>query len=183
MKNLSKPHLDAVYSIWKELVQPQDIVIDATCGNGHDTLRLAALSNHVIAIDLQKEALDHAKQLINGDSVQWFHQSHETFPENILPNTVKLIIYNLGYLPGGDKKIITQTDTTVKSIQSALPLLAPNGSITITCYNGHPGGAEEESALLAFVKSLDKHIYLVSYMQWINRNNHPSVIHIVKHPV
>src|SRR5512144_1655855 len=65
-------------------VKPGDRVMDATCGNGHDTLFLAGLvgaGGTVFAFDVQEQALEKTRQLLgeNGylDRVQLFHAGHE----------------------------------------------------------------------------------------------------------
>lgn len=172
----NKPHLEEIHRFWKEHLKPEDLVIDATCGNGHDTLILSQLAKTVYAIDIQPTAIENAKTIVKSDNVHWLCQSHETFPP--LEN-VSLITYNLGYLPGGNKEIITLTETTLKSLQNGLPLLKAGGAMTIMCYPGHPGGEQEEAAILEWVKTLDSKNYLVSYTQWPNRKKHPSLIKIV----
>lgn len=172
-----------MHRFWKEHIQPEDLVIDATCGNGHDTLLLSQLAKKVIAIDLQEEAIDKARSVATSDNVFFFCQSHETFPAEVQPGTVALIAYNLGYLPGGNKEIITQASSTVISIQNGLPLLKMGGAMTLVCYSGHSGGELEEGAVLEFIKSLDKTEYLVTYTQWPNRKKHPSLIKVGREQV
>lgn len=176
---MSKPHLAALHRFWKEFLQPSDIVIDATCGNGHDTLILSRLAKEVYALDIQQEAIEKAKSLVKADNIHWFVQSHEHFPSKIQPETVALITYNLGYLPGGNKEIITLADSTLRSVKNGLPLLKNGGAITVMCYPGHAGGEEEEQALVDFISSLDSKRYLVEYTQWPNRKKHPSLIKVV----
>ena len=177
---MNKPHLAEATRFWKELLTKEECAIDATCGNGYDTATLAELAGSVIAIDIQEVAISSAKQLAKSQSIKWLHQSHETFPAWIEPGSIKLITYNLGYLPGGNKSLTTRVDSTLKSIQNGLPLLKQSGAMTLVCYPGHTEGEKEERELLDFFKTLDRKKYLVSYNAWPNRLKHPSLIKVVK---
>src|SRR5438046_2446562 len=105
-------HLDLAHQIWAKAAQPGDWAIDATCGKGHDTLFLAPHSEGVIGLDIQEKALENTRNLVTGnEKVHLFCQSHETLPD--LAKPIKLIVYNLGYLPGSDKALTTQVQSTL----------------------------------------------------------------------
>ena len=127
--------------------------IDATCGNGHDTLLLARLAGdtgHVWAFDIQERAvLETRRKLDESDLAQrvnLVHSSHEYLAEHVSA-PVDAVIFNLGYLPGGDRSIITRPETTLLAFDQALELLAPGGILIAVIYPGHPGGSGEESAV------------------------------------
>lgn len=150
-------HIQCAHTFWSEHLLPTDWVIDATCGNGKDTYKLAELvpQGGVIALDIQETALKRAQERLNEFShVHFYLQSHETFPEMAKQESIRLIVYNLGYLPGGDKSITTETSTTLKSLKNSLSLLSPKGLICITLYPGHPEGAKEQEALLNWIQGL-----------------------------
>ena len=92
----------------------------------------------------------------------------------------RLIVYNLGYLPGGDKSLTTVTDITVKSVQKSLQMIPRGGAVSVTCYPGHLEGEKEEKALLEFCKMLNRKEWNVLFHQWINREKSPSLIWIEK---
>ncbi|MCB1118602.1 MAG: methyltransferase domain-containing protein [Chlamydiia bacterium] len=179
---LFQSHLDFAHMLWRQHLEPGDVAIDATCGNGHDTLALAKRilpSGKLYALDIQKSALAAAKKLVEEtlgkqDNIVYLLQDHETLPGE--EEGVKLIVYNLGYLPGGDHSRTTQTPTTLRSIQNGLPLLAPGGALSITCYPGHPEGAREEAALLSFASTLPPTHYNICHHRFINRQNSPSLL-------
>ena len=56
--------------VWRHLVQKGDTVVDATCGNGFDTLKMLKLvaddsgKGCVYAMDIQKDALDNTSSLL-----------------------------------------------------------------------------------------------------------------------
>lgn len=187
---LFQSHLDLAHSYWKTITCPGDCVIDATCGNGHDTLLLAQLvtMGRVIAIDRQQEAIEAAKKLLSTNILEekrglidFKCQSHATFPSEIKPESIKLIVYNLGYLPGGDKNLTTLTSTTCESLENALKLICPGGAISITCYPGHPEGKLEEEALLTFSTSLSPKEWSCCHHRWTNRLKSPSILFIQRH--
>ncbi len=95
-----------------------------------------------------------------------------------------LIVYNLGYLPKSDKKVITEADTTLKSLNSAIDLLNSDGLLSITCYPGHCGGGKESVAVLNWSKNLDKNGFHVIVNYWLNRSkNAPFTILVEKKPI
>ncbi len=176
--SLFNSHLDLVKKYWSELVSTESIVIDATCGNGHDTHYLASLCpKKILSFDIQKEALQKAKELTGEkDGILFLQQSHANLEPFAAKGEVTLIVYNLGYLPGGNKNVTTKVDTTLASVKSALALLQKGGAICITCYPGHEEGKREEEALLSLCKELPPLAWNVCYSQFLNRNLSPSVL-------
>lgn len=187
---LFQSHLDLAQSYWADLLQRGDWAIDATCGSGHDTLKLAQLVREeggVIGIDLQEEAIAKTRGLLEGslpfDALSRIHlytQSHCHFPQVAAEKPIKLIVYNLGYLPGGDKQLTTMAQTTLESVSKALNLLQPGGACSITCYPGHAEGAVEERALLEMAATLPPSLWNVCYHAFPNRQRSPSLILIQK---
>jgi len=187
-----KSHLDLAHRYWQEVITFGDTVIDATCGNGYDTLTLSKLalkndSGKVYAIDIQSCAIAKSKDLLINwlpkellQKVFFVEGSHETFPNHIQENSVKLIAYNLGYLPGGDKALTTRTASTLNSLAAAQKLLMAGGIISITCYPGHPEGLAEESALLQYTEQLSSHLWNCCHHRWLNRLKSPSLLIIQK---
>jgi SAM-dependent methyltransferase len=169
---------------WKRVIQPGDCVIDATCGNGKDSLFLADLigdQGTLIGMDIQKEAVEKTGKLLEQRSnCHLFLQSHHEFPALAVQKKIKLIAYNLGYLPGGDKKITTQTSSTLESVKKALTLIVPGGLLSITCYPGHPEGALEEEALLKIVSCLPSKGWAVTHHRWVNWPAAPSLLLLEK---
>lgn len=198
MKHLSsfplfQSHLDLAHTYWKSLVKPGATVIDATCGNGNDTLILAQLAldrekeGLVIGIDRQIDAIEATRKRLstelseeNMQRVSLLYQCHSKFPGGILPESVTLIVYNLGYLPGGNKALTTLGSTTLQSLEEALPLIHAGGAISITCYPGHEEGQREEEVIKKFAKTLDPRKWSCCYHDWLNRRNAPSLLIIQK---
>lgn len=189
---LFQSHLDLAYTYWKQLIEPGDIIIDATCGNGKDTLKLAQLNltkekGILYAYDIQKQALESAHLYLSTNlpneqflRIQFILGSHAEFSPTINPATVKLVVYNLGYLPGGNKALTTHTTSTLQSLQRAVQLIQPGGAISITCYPGHPEGALEEKAILDFMKTLSPMEWSCCHHRWLNRMHAPSLLLIQK---
>jgi len=169
---------------WKRVIQPGDCVIDATCGNGKDSLFLAGLIGEegtLIGLDIQQEALDKTEKLLEKRSnCHLFLQSHAQFPPVAFQKKIKIIAYNLGYLPGGDKKITTQTSSTLESVKKALMLIVPGGLLSLTCYPGHPEGALEEEALLKIVSCLPPKEWAICHHRWVNWPLSPSLLLLEK---
>ena len=179
--------IDLAHSYWKQCVTPGDIVIDATCGNGYDssvlaTLALTQSSGELHLFDIQQKALQHSQERLQSlhqdlmPRIHFHHICHSRIASCAAKETVTLIVYNLGYLPAGDKSITTQVETTLRSIESGLELLRSGGVMSITCYPGHPEGKTEEEALREAIKKLPQHLWSVSCHRWLNRQRGPSLI-------
>ncbi len=188
MSNLYKPHLEAARDAWCGCVSQGVTVIDATCGNGHDTLYLAGLaltdnSGQLFSLDIQSQALSKTRELLQKNlsekvlsRIHLIQSCHSKFPAEILPRTVQLIVYNLGYLPGGDKAFTTMLETTKQSLLNAMALVRKGGMISVTCYPGHSEGKREEEALLMFAATLDSREWVCSHQRWLNRKDSPSLL-------
>lgn len=149
-QQLIAPHLNA-----------GDIAIDATAGNGHDTLFLCEQvgpTGRVIACDLQPPAIAATqKRCQHHPQLELVQQDHSQLLRELqatLTGRVAAILFNLGYLPGTDKAVITRTETTIPALEAAIPLLQPGGILSILAYPGHPGGAAETTAVEATLHAL-----------------------------
>lgn len=196
---LFQSHLDLAHTYWERLLQKGDWAIDATCGSGNDTLVLAKILLHharsgcditegaVIGIDLQEEAIKRTSNLLQANlpadilaQVYLYRQSHIDFPKEVYEHSVKLVVYNLGYLPKSNKKLTTMTQTTLASAQKALGLLVPGGAVSITCYPGHLEGATEERALIEWASVLPASEWNVCHHRFPNRPSSPNLLLIQK---
>jgi SAM-dependent methyltransferase len=136
-----------------QFVHPGDMAVDATCGNGNDTLLLAHLvgdSGRVWAFDIQEEAIRSTSEALARTGLQARVElvlaGHESMADH-LPADLGAVVFNLGYLPGGDSSVITRPETTLTAAQQALELLRPAGILVMTVYPGHPGGEAEQRAV------------------------------------
>lgn len=161
-----------------EFLEHKKIAVDATLGNGHDTDFLAENFEKVYAFDIQKCVCDNYKKK-NISNVQIINDSHDKLLEYIKEN-VDCIIYNLGFLPGGDKHITTMHESSLESIKEGLALLSSGGFMSIAIYRGHDEGKLEEGSILDYVKSLDKSKYGVMYHSFFNRSSDSPVLVIIE---
>jgi len=140
------------------------IAIDATAGNGHDTVFLAKQtgeSGHVYAFDIQHRAIENTRiRLLEQQleqRVTLIEGSHEMLRMHIPASDrglIAVIMFNLGYLPGSDKHCITRPASTLKALNQALSLLGPDGALSVMLYPGHEGGLEETNAVLTWGSNL-----------------------------
>ncbi len=167
-----------------------DVVLDATAGNGHDTLFLARCigqTGHVYAMDVQAAAVAETRRRlleagIQEDQFTLAQAGHETMLEFVKPahhGQVAGIMFNLGYLPGSDKTVITRTETTLTAVNAAVQLLRPGGLLTIAVYPGHEGGAQELTALTDWATSLPPRAYEVQHLRPVNRSANPPECWVV----
>ncbi len=137
---------------WRAVLRPGDMVVDATVGNGHDTLVLARLvgpTGRVIGFDIQPDALFAARQRLDDAGfldARLYFDDHRKIAE-FVTDPVRVVCFNLGYLPGGNKSITTRVDSTLDAIGAAAQVLVPGGLITVIGYRGHAGGAAETDAV------------------------------------
>lgn len=184
--SLFQTPIDLAHAYWKRGLKPGDTVLDATCGNGHDTLFLSQLVldsdiGQVIACDIQESALAQTRQrlIINLppgqiDRVQLLHDDHSKL--SIEAASLAAVIYNLGYLPGGDKSLTTTTTSTLNSLDCSLKWIQEGGFICVTCYPGHPSGAEEEEKVLEWAQTLSPQEWSVCHHRFLNRRRSPSLL-------
>ncbi|MBC1498650.1 methyltransferase domain-containing protein [Listeria welshimeri] len=171
----------------RKVVRPGDYVIDATCGNGHDTLLLADLvgiSGHVLGFDIQQQAINATKTRLENagvtPQVELVCASHAFVPK-YATKTVRAAIFNLGYLPGGDKEITTTADSTLESLGHLMRLLEVGGVIILVIYHGHPAGKLEKDAVVTFCEAIPQQNFHVLSYNFINqKNDAPFVIVIEK---
>lgn len=176
------------HQLVKARVQPGDWVVDATAGNGHDTLLLAQLvgpKGMVFSYDIQEQALDNTrKRLAAADAlnqVRLIHRGHETMDTELAPDHgIKAAMFNTGYLPGSDHSLVTQASSTLRALEICLHYLLPKGIITLVTYHGHPGGDVELAQLQAFLESLDQRQFDVLEYRFINQSNHPPILFAIE---
>lgn len=170
----------------KRYVKQGDIVLDCTVGNGWDTLLLSQLVGNkgkVYGFDIQQIAITNTKNLLKRkgleNNVKLFLDGHENIDQYI-DEKLNLIIYNLGYLPGGNKEIKTIANTTIKSISKSLNLLRQNGILLITVYLGHAGGMEEKESIETLLTKLNQKDFNVLKYEFINQINNPPILYIIE---
>ncbi len=156
------------------VLRPGDTVVDATLGNGHDACRLAELvgpTGRLIGLDIQPEAVSRSRERLTEagliDRCELHALSHDRMAE-IVPEPVRLIVFNLGWLPGGDKRVTTHWETTERAVRAALTLLQPGGVLTVCAYPGHAAGDEERNALPGLFAALRPQDFNVLHQRFLN---------------
>lgn len=173
-------------SLMQKVIRPGDAAIDGTVGNGHDTLFLAELvgeKGHVFGFDIQEQAILHTKGLLEKKQVaarvHLFQKGHETIKESIpadFHGKISGAMFNLGYLPGGDKSIVTKPETTISAINQLVDILTKGGILGLVIYHGHEEGAYERDRILAYAKGLDQtNVHVLQY-SFINQRNNPPFL-------
>ena len=154
---------DIAHSYLSAHLQPGDHAIDATAGNGHDTTHIAALvgsKGQVIAIDIQEAAIHATRTRLSTHNclhqVQLLTGEHSNILQSLCATharTIHSIIFNLGYLPGSDKHIQTNPETTLAALAASQQLLAPKGLLLVTAYRGHEGGQTEAEQVARWMQT------------------------------
>jgi len=182
MNNLITRTTELAMSVTLRYISPGDTVIDATCGTGQDTVVLARAvgsEGSVYAFDIQKKAHILAEARLKSHGIANVHfvmQSFVTMSDHIPEKSASAVVFNLGYLPGGDLSITTTADATLEGLEVALLTIKPGGIVTVVMYDGHEEGAEEKKAILEWAETLDQRKYHVAYVSLLNQKNHPPEI-------
>ena len=170
----------------ENIINEDDVVIDATMGNGYDTVYLAKKvgpKGKVYAFDVQEEAIKSTSKKVAREeleNVELILDGHQNM-DKYVQEEVSCIVFNLGYLPRAKHQIITKSDTTLEAIKKGLDLLKPNGVMSIAIYSGHEGGMEEKNAVYEFTQTLDQNYFNVLCTKFINQiNNQPELLLIEK---
>lgn len=166
----------------QEQVQAGDLCIDATAGNGNDTLLLCELvgkEGKVVAFDIQQVAVDNTKKRLAEagflERAEVLLESHTNMARYVEKDTVSCIVFNFGYLPGGDHALATQKETSLQAICEGLRLLKKGGMMSLCIYSGGDSGFEERDAILDELQTLDGKQYLVIVSHYHNRPNNPPI--------
>lgn len=146
--------------ILREAIRAGDTVIDATAGHGHDTVFLAECvgePGRVMAFDVQEAAILSARAKVMAAclaaQVEFYQTSHARMVQVAVAESISAVMFNLGYLPGGDQDLTTRTRPTLIALNAAAVLLKPGGVLSVICYPGHPAGAEEAPAVESWMNT------------------------------
>ena len=172
--------LDVVHDFLRRQVKPGAFCIDATAGKGRDTAllcRLAGAEGHVLAFDVQQEAVAQTRTLLDAEGLtaEVVLDSHANMARYAAPESVDCIVFNFGRLPGGDPKIFTTAASSIPAIDAGLSLLRPGGIMALALYYGKENGYEEKNAVLQHLKSLNDHVFTVLACDWLNRKHDPPL--------
>ncbi|MDT8901079.1 class I SAM-dependent methyltransferase [Anaeroselena agilis] len=160
-------------------------VVDATAGNGRDTLFLAANTPAdavVWAFDLQQEALDAtARRLTEHGMTGKCHLIRDCHSRvaDYVTGPIDAAMFNLGYRPGGDHGFTTRAETTVAALGSITSLLATGGIVTIVAYPGHGAGEQENTAVADFLAALPQAVFTAAAWRMLNQRNRPPILYII----
>ncbi|MDR1794650.1 MAG: class I SAM-dependent methyltransferase [Erysipelotrichaceae bacterium] len=144
---MAKVHITTLAHTWAlAYLHPETIALDATCGQGNDTLFLSKHAKTVYALDIQSEALEAAKKRCIDCSNILYHQKDHSLVDTLALPPLDLVMFNLGYLPKSDHQITTKPETTAIAIQKAALLLKQGGALLITSYL-HDQGSERDAVL------------------------------------
>jgi len=173
--------------IIRKVVQSGDCVVDATIGNGNDTIFLCQLvgeNGKVYGFDIQKEAIEATEiKLIKQGYINrtiLIQSGHENMNRFIEEQQISAIMFNLGYMPRFNHNITTKHDTTIRAIEESIKVLKKNGIITIAVYPGHDEGMKEKIELLNYLSKVDQKFLDVLKMEFINQINNPPLLIVVQ---
>ncbi len=168
--------------LMREHVKEGSLCIDATMGNGNDTAwlcQLAGKSGKVFAFDIQSQAIENTKKRLEQQACECAYElildSHSNMCNYVEKDTADCIVFNLGYLPGGNHSIATSAETTIQALEQGLHILRKNGLMSVCIYSGGDSGFTERDAVLEWLKTLNPKEYLVLVTQYFNRPNNPPI--------
>jgi tRNA A58 N-methylase Trm61 len=172
--------------ILQEAVEEGDCVVDATMGNGHDTLMLCRLvgeTGRVIAFDIQEEAVARTAQLLEENGLagraRLLCRGHEHLLEEV-PGEIAAMVMNLGWLPGGNHQVTTLWETTRQAVEAGLKCLRPGGVLVVCAYPGHEEGNREREQLTTLLSGLSNRTYNVLQQRFLNASPNAPVCYVVQ---
>ncbi|MBP7176531.1 MAG: class I SAM-dependent methyltransferase [Thermoclostridium sp.] len=164
------------------IVQTGDTVVDATMGNGYDTVFLAKLagsSGKVYAFDIQQKALEQTEKRLKQEGLLdrciLIQDGHQNIKKHV-GEPVRLVVFNLGYRPGGDHSVCTSGETTMQAVLSAFELLMVHGLIILVIYHGGDSGFSERDYLMEQLPKLDPNTAAVMVTHFANLPNCPPIL-------
>ena len=156
-----------------------DVAVDFTMGNGHDTEFLSKTvgeNGHVYAFDIQASAVESTRKNLEAsgcpNNYTLIHDSHHNV-KNYVKEPIKAGMFNLGYLPGGDKSITTMRATTLPAIEAAIDLLGKDAILLIAVYPGHPEGDAEGKEITEYLSTLSRFKVCCTKVQIVNSATSP----------
>ena len=162
-----------------EHLKEGDIAVDFTMGNGHDTEFLSKTvgeNGHVYAFDIQESAVESTRKNLEAsgcpNNYTLIHDSHHNV-KNYVKEPIKAGMFNLGYLPGGDKSITTMRATTLPAIEAAIDLLGKDAILLIAVYPGHPEGDAEGKEITEYLSTLSRFKVCCTKVQIVNSATSP----------
>lgn len=184
----------------EKYIDEESDAVDCTCGRGNDTLFLARKCRRVYSFDIQEEALVSAQQLMSANGISWrvwnhkqqsaqsgseekviFVKDNHAYLERYINVQPALVIFNLGYLPGGDKRITTVAENTVKAVKTAVDVIKVGGLVCVTIYPGHEEGRKEFEAIKSFAQDLEKNKFHCVMTDMLNQSSAaPQILWITK---
>lgn len=183
--------LDFSASILRQALRPGDLAVDATLGNGRDAVWLAESvgpTGTVFCFDIQEVAMRRARERLSAagllERVQIFQAGHERLAEHLPPESqgrVRAATFNLGFLPGSDRRVITRPETTLAALTSLLPFMASGGIVSIAVYTGHPGGQAEGEAIAAWSEALAPTTWRAVRYEQVNKPVNREVLYLLEH--
>lgn len=182
--------LDLSRSILRQALRNGDPAVDATLGNGRDAALLAELvgpRGRVFCFDIQELAIRRAAARLAqaglSERVELFHAGHETLAER-LPKAclgrVRAATFNLGFLPGSDRAVITRPETTLAALEALAPFMAEGGVISVAVYAGHPGGEAEQRAVEAWCAALEPERWFAARYGQVNKRSHGETLFLLE---
>ncbi|MGL4345512.1 MAG: tRNA (mnm(5)s(2)U34)-methyltransferase [Cellulosilyticaceae bacterium] len=139
------------------------VAMDGTLGKGADMAFLCGLEQvaEVWGFDIQQEAIAMSKEHVgewDDKDVHYVRDSHHHVDQYI-QKPIDIAMFNLGYLPTGDKAIVTHSETTLVAIEKVMGQLAEGGIMTILTYPGHEEGMNEHCQITQFLGQITQKRY------------------------
>lgn len=180
--------VEYTHDFLRNWIRPGGVFVDATVGNGHDTEFLCqgvGQAGTVIGFDIQEAAIESTKNRLEQAGLlkrcRLIQDGHENLSQYVAENSIDGIVFNFGYLPGGDHALATKSSTSIQAIQNGLLALKSGGIMSLCIYSGQDSGFEEKDAILEYLKEVDQKKYVIIKSEFYNRPNNPPIpVFIIK---
>ncbi|WP_099203263.1 tRNA (mnm(5)s(2)U34)-methyltransferase [Miniphocaeibacter massiliensis] len=158
--------------------------VDMTAGNGNDIYNIAKtvnINSKIYGFDILEKAIEKSKEKLSKLTIncKLILDSHSNI-KNYIYTKIDLAIYNLGFLPGGDKNITTNYSTVLESLNYLITMLNNGGIVIFTFYPGHKSGLEESEKIEEYLSKLNQKEYNVLKFNFINQINNPPYVVVIE---
>lgn len=165
-----------------------DTAVDFTMGNGHDTEFLSKTvgeKGRLYAFDVQHQALESTARRLEASgcpkNYTLIHDSHHNV-KNYVDGPIKAGMFNLGWLPGGDKSITTLRETTLPAIEAAIELMGRDAILNIAVYPGHEEGDAEGRMICEYLAGISRYKICATRVNILNSPTSPYFIIVETKP-
>ena len=135
----------------------------------------------ILSLEAIKRMIPQRSPMLMLDRAELILAGHERMAE-FVKEPARAIVFNLGWLPGGDKSITTLRETTLPAIRDAISLMDRDAILNIAVYPGHAEGDAEGQMILDYLRGISRHRVCATLVKIVNSPTSPFFIVVETKP-